>query len=483
MNNRFTVLINHPTHTTTDSTPGKSRRTWMRTLLLFSCVWLMLFATTVHAQQEHIPRVPSATAPGSPSIPANQSDKSVLPSRRYDINFDPVGIAYKLEALGPDGARGLAPNQIGVRRALELSPNEVARQFTNPDGTVVRVLALTSPGARGLRLHFEEFDLSEGDEVYVYGTEDDYVAGPYRGRGPQASNDFWTGTIAGETVVIEYHTKGSGFSFRIPELSHIFATASQPEDAPLPLAPLACEVDASCSGEVEKSAVARMVYVNNGGSFVCTGTLMNTTNGSFIPYFLTANHCISTQASASTLETYWFYQTTSCNSGILRSGIVHLTSGAQLLTTSQSADATLLQLFDNAPAGALFSGWDANERPVNEVVFGLHHPGGGLPPSTDSYLRRAGGSITNSNSSCSASGLVGGYFVTWTSGLTEPGSSGSGLWYTSGANHFLIGTLSCGPANPDCVTTFSLYGKFSNFFPLAQSFLAPPTPAGLQYYP
>jgi hypothetical protein len=56
----------------------------------------------------------------------------------------------------------------------------------------------------------------------------------------------------------------------------------------------------------------------------------------------------------------------------------------------------------------------------------------------------------------------------WTSGLVEPGSSGSGLWSTDGP--FLIGVLSCGPVTPTCAD-FALYGKFSNFYPTAQTYM------------
>ena len=450
-------------------------------LMLLSCMWLALAAAGAHAQQGELPRVGHAQAPGARSAPAFQTDAPSLPSRRYQINFEPDAFAHILTPLGPDAARELSPNQIGVRRAVVL-PEQAAARFAADDGTAVYVLVIKSPGARGLRLHFEQFDLPEGGAVYVYGTEGDYVGGPYTRRGPQSAGEFWSGTVAGETAVVEYHSKGDGLPFVVGELSHLLSDPQADDPAGSPSAALSCELDASCYGDVEKNTVARMVYVRDGGTFVCTGTLMNTTNGSFIPYFMTANHCISTQASASTLETYWFYQTSSCNSGVLRSGIVRLSAGAQLLATSQSADSTLLRLNDNAPAGALFSGWDPNERPLNATVFGLHHPGGNAPPGVDSYLRRADGPIVSKTSSCGASGLTGGYLVDWNNGLTEPGSSGSGIWYTNGGNNYYVGTLSCGPANQDCVTTFSLYGKFSAFYPLVSSYLAPPV-TGLQYYP
>ncbi|WP_289240874.1 hypothetical protein [Delftia sp.] len=62
-----------------------------------------------------------------------------------------------------------------------------------------------------------------------------------------------------------------------------------------------------------------MFYVQNGQGYVCSGTLINDKAGSGTPYFLTANHCISTQTVASTLETSWFYRTPSCNSRTLSS--------------------------------------------------------------------------------------------------------------------------------------------------------------------
>jgi Fibronectin type III domain len=98
-------------------------------------------------------------------------------------------------------------------------------------------------------------------------------------------------------------------------------------------------------------------------------------------------------------------------------------------------------------------------------VFGLHHPDAYIPPTINSYLRRATGSITNTNENCL--GLVDGYGVSWTAGATEQGASGSGLWNLS---HRLIGLDSCGThaCPPD---GYTVYSKFASFYPQIRQYI------------
>jgi hypothetical protein len=190
------------------------------------------------------------------------------------------------------------------------------------------------------------------------------------------------------------------------------------------------------------------------------------------PYFLTANHCVNSQAVAQTVEAYWFYQTTSCNSSVLRSWI-HTGPGANLLATQGSNDFSFMRLQTNAPGGAFFSGWTAVAQQSGTSVFGLHHPDGYVPPSIPSYLRRATGSIMNTNFNCL--GLVNGYDIGWTSGTSEPGSSGSGLFTSNG--HYLVGVLSCGPLPATCNNPDAGYSKFANFYPQIRQYIYSGAPA------
>jgi hypothetical protein len=329
-------------------------------------------------------------------------------------------------------------------------------------------MAVASPGATGLRIHFTDFKLGPEEYIYVHGlSAEGEILGPYHGRGPWDDGEFWSGTIEGDIAVIEYQSRAGADAFTISEISHLFTAA----DVAAPDA-LSCEVDAACFSDVEKNAVGRIVFVKNGDAFVCTGTLLNNRNSDFIPYFLTANHCVSTQTVARTIETYWLYQTTSCNSGVLRGDIKHTTSGADLLASDSSRDFAFVKLLDNAPAGTSFAGWDASQVALNTAVFGYHHPGGSAPPTLDSYLRRAGGTLVGTGNSCQDTGLADGYQINWSSGTTERGSSGSGLWYGQ-TSHYLVGVLSCGSDTGTCSGSYDFYSKFSDFYPLIQPFLSP----------
>ena len=392
---------------------------------------------------------------------------------RYGLQIDLNQPSVTLEQLDVRSVTMDTPNQIGVNRSVAVSPNTRAQKFVNPDGSQIIVLIIKSSGASGIGVHFRNFALADDEKVYVHGLAgDSIVFGPYTNKGPWGSGEFWSGTVDGDTAVIEFYKRSdeNGQGFEIFETSHIFPELDSRLRSNEPDV-LNCEVDASCYGDPEKNAVGRILF-NNNGPVVCTGTLLNNVAQDWTPYFLTANHCVNSQAVAQTVEVYWFYQTTSCNSGVLRSG-VHSPPGANLLATQSSNDFALLRLLSNAPGGAYFSGWTPAAQSLGTSVFGLHHPDGYYPPYISSYLRRSSGTITSTNEYCYA--LANAYGVNWAAGSTEGGSSGSGLWNSS---HYLVGVLSCGtgacPPNG-----YTIYSKFANFYSQIRPYigsLTPPAP-------
>jgi Trypsin-like peptidase domain len=455
-------------------------KTKIKSLIAFvmlSAASLTLLFALPHAQPNTNPQAaPPVTVP---SIVSTRNDNggmhtradTVLPSIRYGSHLDLNQASVTLDWLDIHSVTMTAPNQIGVNRSLAVSPETRAQKVVNPDGSQIIVLIIKSSGASGIGVHFRNFALADDDEVYVYGpAPDSIVFGPFRDKGPWGSGEFWSGTLAGDTAIIEFYTRTgeNGKAFEIFEISHIFPEldlrlrSDQPDVLP-------CELDASCYPNSLNNAVGRILFNDNGHQAVCTGILLNDLAQDQIPYFLTANHCVSTQAVAQTVEVFWFYQTTSCNSGMLRSDWVQQVGGANLLATQSSNDFSLLRLVNNAPAGAWFSGWTSDIQSTGTAVFGLHHPDGFTPPAIDSYLREAHGIITSTNAACL--GLVNGYRTDWTSGTTEPGSSGSGLWNSSG---YLVGVLSCGPSPPTCSSPDSAYSKFANFYSQIQPYIGHP---------
>ena len=451
----------------------KKIRNFIAFVLLLAASVTMLFAlpntsSGGNPRTEPEETVPSVTSTSSDNGGMRTRADIDLPSIRYGAQIDLNRPGVTLDPLDLRSF-ALEPNQIGVNRSVELSPNARAQKFVNPDGSELIVLIIKSSGASGVSVRFRNFALTEGEEVYVYGAgADNIVFGPYTNKGPWGSGEFWSGTVNGDTIAIEFYTRPEekGKGFEIFEISHIFTELDWRYRSDEPDV-LACEHDASCYAGTEKNAVGRFVF-NNNGAHVCTGTLLNDLAQDHTPYFLTANHCVSTQAVAQTVEVYWFYQTTICNSGVLRNW-VHSPPGSNLLATQSPNDFSLLRLLNNAPGGAVFSGWSSAAQSIGTSVFGLHHPDGYLPPSIPSYLRRSGGSITSTSEACPASGLVNGYRTNWTYGTAEPGSSGSGLFALNG--HQLVGVLSCGPVPPTCNSPYAAYSKFANFYPQIRPFI------------
>jgi Trypsin-like peptidase domain/Fibronectin type III domain len=446
-------------------------------LVLLSAASLTILLGSPTPQSSRSPQaepglsMPGMIASGSDNAGMRTRADTDLPSVRYGSHIDLSQPSVTLEQLD---ARSLSlkPNQIGINRSVGVSPNTRAQTFVNPDGSQVIVLIIKSSGASGMGVHFRNFALVDGEEVYVYGAAaDSIVLGPFTDKGPWGSGEFWSGTVDGDTIVIEFYKKTdeSRQGFEIFEVSHILAEldlrlrSNEPDV-------LNCEVDASCFAGPEKNAVGRILF-NDNGVFLCTGTLLNNSAQDGTPYFLTANHCVNSQAVAETVEVYWFYQTTSCNSGVLRNW-VHSPPGANLLATQGSNDFSLLRLQNNAPAGAFFSGWTSVVQPVGTNVFGLHHPDGYVPPSVNSYLRRSTGNIMSTNENCL--NLVNGYAIGWTSGSAEPGSSGSGLWNSNG---YLIGVLSCGPIPARCNNPDAGFSKFANFYSQIRQYIFSDAPS------
>ena len=188
-------------------------------------------------------------------------------------------------------AADTVPLRVGVNRSANLPSSAPGERFRNSDGTQVLVFAIRSPGAVALRVQFAGFAIAPGDEVFVRGAGEKQANDePYRGKGPGGDGEFWAATVDGDTAVIEYHKKSADGSFVISGVSHIFKIAVSDNTPDV----LSCQVDASCSSVGAKSAVARISFIRGGASYVCSGTMITNANYDRTPYFLTANHCIST---------------------------------------------------------------------------------------------------------------------------------------------------------------------------------------------
>ena len=400
-----------------------------------------------------------------------------VPSRRHLLPRPTVvglgGLsAEELKKLGAVGSM----QRVGLHRAVP--DNALSRGSWDklPDGTSLWRVAIQSELATGMRVEFSNFAVGAG-KVWVHsGTS---VDGPYTDRGPYDNGEFWSGTVEGDSVVIEYQPADGASSgeppFHVHCISHqAFHASDLPPQVSDPAA--SCNLDVNCYSDwtTAKKSVAHLRFEETEGSeqgtFLCSGALVATRDNSFIPYLLTAGHCIHDEAAARSLETLWKYESDGCNLGPPSSrGTLNSKNGGHLLGwgTIELGDFSLVLLPD-VPSGVVFSGWDTSDPQVGSPVVGIHHPMG-------SYKRIAFGTTVDSvDVSIGQDPAPGGLYhdVIWDNGLTEPGSSGSPLFSGPGV---IVGMLTYGPAIPgeELCTIGSIggYGKFSNAYYYLQPYL------------
>jgi hypothetical protein len=295
---------------------------------------------------------------------------------------------------------------------------------------------------------------------------------------------------ADATIEIELPngTSTSAVNVSVPSVMHMFMSAKEASVAAQTTINndynlgLSCQVDVTCTTPLPAAsdAVAYLIFNDTVGSYTCSGTLLNDSISSGTPYLLTANHCISTQTVASTLRTRFQYRSITCNDSANSTYFETATSGAKLLYSAYGTDSTLVQLYGtvNSPT-PLYAGWDATNPPANTTgTHSIHHPRGDQQRlskgSVAGYYTRAPiNSMVDYDITFYGSNITSGTIlkVTTTIGLTEKGSSGSGLFKGADTNPQVIGQLFGGPT-PSCTVpngpiatqANNVYGRFDVAF-------------------
>ena len=457
---------------------------------------LLSIFVAAHADAQILPRVS-----GQPALskPKSASEMTLRSSSHTDsetalVRFNPLATSKIAELRARNAMPDSKMLQIGVHRdarteAITLRDPVLVWKPANGGGLVAHI-AINSPGALGLRVGMNIHAIPPGAEMRFSGTNN--------GQGATAVSAadeikrliheqpvYWTPVTEGEQQLVEiYLPPGvavSAFRFSIDSVSHLIVSPTgHLNDAKLGEAQ-SCNRDVACSAQTPGLAtvaesVARMVFTGQCGpgrstaTCLCTGTLLSDFDASTqVPYFLTANHCISTQSEASTLVTFWGYESSSCGSGDLKRSAIQVAGGAAMLFNDPSNDAVLLRLNNPAPAGAYFSGWDPNALNTNDAVTVIHHPGGDVKKVS---LGQVLGSTPLSN--------LGGTFTTvaYTSGATQGGSSGSGIFTASNGEYFLRGALyggtnSCSNSgNTSDSFNRDFYSRLDQFYAQFKSYVA-----------
>jgi hypothetical protein len=355
------------------------------------------------------------------------------------------------------------PRRVGVGRPVIIGLNQ-GQWVNTPDGGMLWVVEILSPQAQGLRLHFTRFSLPEGAELRVYDPLDSAGVSPvYRDRGDDGSGSFYAWSTFGQSVRVELLIPAGmplpADPFLIDEVQHFYRDIAQ---APGDVNPAEgnCHNDVTCFSAWNnvKQSTAQLVFTKSGGTFICTGEMMNNVTSDLHPYFMTANHCFSTNASANSLECYWFFQTSTCNGTPPSKSSVPRSTYATLLSTGAPSDYTFCRIDGTVPRNLWWNGWSAGYPAGGTSLTGIHHPSG-------AYKRISFGSKINTTCGGDNSNHFG---VSWSSGVTEGGSSGSGVYLSNGQ---FVGQLHCGASVCGGSNQTDSYGAFSVTYPNISSFL------------
>lgn len=397
-----------------------------------------------------------------------------------------LAIRRLAELENHNASQRIKATQIGVGRTLAHEGIERAtpalRWVALKSGGAVARLQVGSPDAMGLRVGLRVNRLHPHVELRFAGSDEParVVARITAAEALALADEggvYWTPATDGAAQVIEVyrpaHVTATQARLQAPQVSHLLANSRNDfkivekvgESA-------ACNINAVCRVDQlgpayvqAKNAVAHMVFVDGGKSYICTGTLLNdTTTSTQVPYFYSAAHCIDSQTVANTLNTYWGYENTGCATSDARK-TNPLTGGADILFVDTNVDALLLRLKNPAPAGATFAGWDASTLAPNADVIAIHHPSG----DAKKYSRGQHVADTYAEQ----------FTVGWLEGTTEGGSSGSGLFTRYADNSYrLRGGLYGG--NASCANTGNIantanrdhYSRLDLVFPQIKQWIA-----------
>ncbi len=380
--------------------------------------------------------------PASMSLPALKSTANLPQYRLKTMN--------KLSLLEEDKKRPV-PFRYAVVEQVNIDLKQKGRKDILPgkDGIIWR-LKFESDSAYSIQLILSKFIIPVGAKLFVYNENLSQVAGAFTCTNMQADSSFVIADVIGRSVIIEYYEPANAVFAGVivvgsvgKAYKDIFSLTSESD-----------YINVNCPDGKDlqdvKHAVCKITFQSDSKSYLCTGALVNNARNDEIPYFLTANHCISTSAEASTLVAYFNYEEEGCNGITLTARTL---SGATLLTGSPASDYSLLRLNTKPTASyqPYYAGWDSRDVPADNPS-GVHHPEGltkKLAIDNDTTLSNS--AVIQWQESTS-SPVASHWEVIFDVGQTAGGSSGSPLFNKSKQ---IIGQLHGGD------DTHDLYGKLS----------------------
>lgn len=351
------------------------------------------------------------------------------------------------------------PWRFGFNNYSALSLNNSGTWYTIPSGRVW-LLKLICNDALTVNLTFDHTEIPEGNELYVYNPQKDFILGKFTAY-HLYEGQLGTELVPGNTVIVEYFVPSNNYnanrvgSVQVGTVTHGYRTAEEFTVKAFGSAGN-CNMNVNCpDGASWSNQRNSAVMLVSGGSGFCSGALINNTLNDGKPYVLTANHCYSNPAT-------WVFRFNWQASGCTNPGsspTFQSLSGAVLRSRRTPTDFCLVEITGGLIGGTVpstynpyFSGWD-NSGVIPSSTVCIHHPSGDIKKIS---FDDAAPVISQGMTSTEANST---WTVEWDRNTTtEGGSSGSPLF---DQNRRIIGQLWGGSATCSNLSAPDYYGRVS----------------------
>ncbi|HPR85778.1 MAG TPA: hypothetical protein PLG33_06990, partial [Prolixibacteraceae bacterium] len=221
-------------------------------------------------------------------------------------------------------------NRFGVVQQFALNIKDAGLKTDIPGKGSIWQYEIDSKDAFSLGVFFKSFNLPKGARLYFYDPSKTLLRGAFSELNNNAEKRLPVAEFPSKKLIIEYFEPSSSeFSGEV-----VIGSVSQ---AYVDLNAVATtRIGINCpegaDWQNEKNSVCLMTFNDSKYSYYCSGALVNNVREDGTPYFLTANHCISTSSEASTLVTYFQYENSTCSSSDAKNN--KTLAGATLKSTS-----------------------------------------------------------------------------------------------------------------------------------------------------
>ena len=329
---------------------------------------------------------------------------------------------------------------IGVIIPVDINLDQAFTK-TNPKGRLSKI-SIEAKGAKGLNLYLDQFNLSQNCEMIIYNDSKDFLVGPIMGKDFNNTFSLATEIIPGSVINIElFEPFGDKKStFHILQIGYVTnkntglnnpynSTEGESKSSD-------CEVNVKCptgsSLYNNRDGIAKILYQDGQYLHHSTGALLGNTSNNFIPYILTAYHCLDLNSDEtisylekSYLSNYifsFFHESPSCESDDAPALVS--CSGASFISAYKYTDMALVQLNNaNLDCRFFYNGWDVSSSMPTDLYM-LHHPYDEvMKVSRDNNGSWANNVGIHVDETWFPVGYA--HVIDWNVGSSQPGSSGA----------------------------------------------------------